>query len=150
MILCAWLCFDSSPRVHCQHYCFPALLVSLLVSSSWFTPGSCYLFSFSFIAPCVSLSFVRLLWLFPHCSDCIVGIAHLLSCLVQAPVLVTASLFPAPPLCDQINMGFLRQPPSLVSGLLSLSLGLASYLAGFISSATVAAGPAATVHPSVW
>ncbi len=30
-----------------------------------FTPGSRYLFSFPFIAPCVSLSFVRLLWLSP-------------------------------------------------------------------------------------
>ncbi len=41
-------------------------------------------------------------------------------------------------------MCFLRHPPSLglcglVSGLLTLSLGVASYLAGFISSATVAA-----------
>ncbi len=84
-----------------------------------------------------------------------VSSVSLTSCLVQAPVLVAASLFPAPPLCIQIPVGFLRHPPSLglcglVSGLLSLSLGLVSYLAGFISSAAVAVCPAAAVHPSVW
>ncbi len=84
-----------------------------------------------------------------------VSSVSLTSCLVQAPVLVAASLFPAPPLCVQITVGFLRHPPSLglcglVSGLLSLSLGLVSYLAGFISSAAVAVCPAAAVHPSVW
>ncbi len=45
--LCAWLCFDSSPHAHCQRDCFPTLLVSLFVSSSYFTPGSHFLFSLS-------------------------------------------------------------------------------------------------------
>ncbi len=45
-------------------------------------------------------------------------------------------------LCVQIPVGFLRHPPSLglcglVSGLLTLSLRVASYLAGFISFAAV-------------
>ncbi len=82
LLFCAWLCFDSSPCAHCQHYCLPALLVSLLISSSCFTPGSRYLFSYPFIAPCVSLSFVRLLWLLPFALTVVVCIAYL-SCLVS-------------------------------------------------------------------
>ncbi len=82
---------------------------------------------------------------YSHCSDCHrLYRSPVLSCLAQAPVLVAISLSSAPPLGVQIPMCFLRYPPSLglcglVSGLLTLLLGVASYLAGFISSATVAA-----------
>ncbi len=82
---------------------------------------------------------------YSHCSDCYrLYRSPVLSCLAKAPVPVTASLSSAPPMCVQIPVGFLWHPPSLglcglVSGLLTLLLGVASYLAGFISSAAVAA-----------
>ncbi len=90
-----------------------------------------------FAVPCQSVVVI------PIALTVIVYIAHL-SCLAKAPVPVTASLSSAPPMCIQIPIGFLRHPPSLglcglVSGLLTLLLGVASYLGGFISSAAVAA-----------
>ncbi|KAF4098240.1 hypothetical protein G5714_020270 [Onychostoma macrolepis] len=70
------------------------------------------------------------------------SLAHLVS--HQAPVLVAASVLSCTSLCIQIPVGSLWLPPylglcRLVSGSLSLSLGLVSCLAGFFSTAAVVA-----------
>ncbi len=65
VVLCAWLCFDSSPRARCPCGCVSTSLVSLLISSSSLTMVIVHLVIFPFIAPRVSLSFVKLLWFIP-------------------------------------------------------------------------------------
>ncbi len=120
VVLCAWLCFDSSPRARCPCGCVSTSLVSLLISSSSLTPGYCssrYLPLYS--SPCFAV-FCQTVVVY---TIVLTAISHyclpVLSCLAQAPVLVAASLFSCTLLCAQVPIGLSWHPPSL--GLCGLS-----------------------------
>ncbi len=123
VLLCAWLVLTARhvrivsvfiPRPP-LFLCSLALIVShqVLVIS----------LAFPFIAPRVSLSFVRLLW-FPQYSDChsLFNVKVLtLSCLVQAPVLVAAKVFLCTSLCVQTPVDSPWHSPLLIlCGLIAL------------------------------
>ncbi len=154
VVLCTWLCFDSSPLARCPRGCVSAPIVSLLVSSSSFTPGSC---SSRYLPLYSTLCFAVFCQTVVVYTIVLTAIGHyclpVLSCLAQAPVLVAASLFSCTFLCAQVPVGLSRHLPSLglcgfSSGLFCLSLGLANCLAGFVSAAMFTAS-ASLCHPPI-
>ncbi len=107
---------------------------------------------FPFIATCVFLSVVRLLWFFPLALT--VLLTSRLSC--QAPVLVAVFVFLCTPICASRYRRASTPTPAAPGylrtrcGRLSLSLGFASSLASFLVSAAVTARPAVVIEPSAW
>ncbi len=103
-----WVCFDSSPHVFVNLIVSPPSL--FLCSLANLVPHLVLIiyYYFPFIAPCVFLSVVRLLWFFPLALT--VLLTSSLSC--QAPVLVAVFVFLCTPICASRYRGLpLRHLP---------------------------------------
>ncbi len=118
-----WVCFDSSLHVFVNLIVSPPSL--FLCSLANLVPHLVLIiyYYFPFIAPCVFLSVVRLLWFFPLAPT--VLLTSRLSC--QAPVLVAVFVFSAPPSVRPDTAGF--HSDTCRSGLSADSLWTAQPLA---------------------
>ncbi len=147
MVSCAWFVLTAR-HVRCLLYCFPALLV--LCSLAHLVPHLVLIISLAslysslcFSVFCHCCVFFHLHWL--YYSPLVLSGFSARSCFCVSLHPLCASRYRGLPSTPAVP-GYLRTH----CGLLSLPLGLASSLAGFIASAAVTARPAVAIDSSAW